>query len=532
MSKQSVLSSSSKDAAAPGAAAVLPPPPPSSSFIVVPPPPPPPGPAPASSSLPLPSAAAPAAAAAPAPQTKCEKLDQLTSEYYGALRTLRSSAAGIEALVKELKSSSLRVLDQQEKGIAAQINTAVASSISINTKTGEKGFFEEHGFEWLQQASDCIVVSMKDLLNSWRLQANKKPLEEGPRVKQYLAKRATAATGAAGASAAGAGMKKGSSDAGTSKAVKDVAFRSPSGALPGGNPPQGGEQQQQQQQQQTAGAIITSSSQENNNQGAEVMKKTAMTTTTPAPAPPPQEDDNDGDDDSEEVLIPPTGDKMRDMGIRVLAHSLTTATTAVDAAREMEYVLFARYCSAKNQSKKPSTASSSDDGGDEVDETHPFYKDYCSTIMKLYSVLSPKSKHCQPLLRHMLFSGMFTPAEFAVISAEELAVKQKEAMEQLVEGRPGWLAEQLRNVRLPYKPSVASAPQQLEGKEDEEMNEGVVVVGDDAALASGGGASLEKEVAAALTAAGEGTEVAMIATAATVENQQQQEVADDMDTSA
>ena len=128
--------------------------------------------------------------------------------------------------------------------------------------------------------------------------------------------------------------------------------------------------------------------------------------------------------DKKTSLIPPTGCDMRDRMVRVLAHSLVTPQTAVGAAVEMEFSMYGLYGAATDQ--------------------------YCTTGRRIFEALSPRSPSCRPLLRHMIFTGMISPAELVRISAEELVVKEREAQRELVQCRPGWLADQLRRSQSPY----------------------------------------------------------------------------------
>ncbi|KAL4523038.1 hypothetical protein Ndes2526A_g07755 [Nannochloris sp. 'desiccata'] len=92
---------------------------------------------------------------------------------------------------------------------------------------------------------------------------------------------------------------------------------------------------------------------------------------------------------------------------------------------------------------------------------------YYDRMRTIWEALSPKSPTCHPILRYMLLTGVIAPTELVNITAEQLKMKQDEAMKELGECKPGWLAEQLRNVQLPYypKPAAAAAPEALPAEE-------------------------------------------------------------------
>ncbi|KAL4523602.1 hypothetical protein Ndes2526B_g07853 [Nannochloris sp. 'desiccata'] len=171
------------------------------------------------------------------------------------------------------------------------------------------------------------------------------------------------------------------------------------------------------------------------------------------------------EEESDKDLIPSTGHEMRDKVVRVLAHALVTATTPVDAAREMEQSLFYQFCRNKNANLTSSAAAT---GGAGKEESPPELTDaYYDRMRTIWEALSPKSPTCHPILRYMLLTGVIASTELVNITAEQLKMKQDEAMKELGECKPGWLAEQLRNVQLPYypKPAAAAAPEALPAEE-------------------------------------------------------------------
>jgi hypothetical protein len=158
------------------------------------------------------------------------------------------------------------------------------------------------------------------------------------------------------------------------------------------------------------------------------------------------------EEEADQDLIPSTGHEMRDKVVRVLAHALVTATTPIDAAREMEQSLFYQLCLNKIVNTKSGAGAEEKEKERSTPEPTEAYYDRMRTI---WEALSPKSPTCHPFLRYMLLTGVISPSELVNITAERLKMKQEEVMKELIECRPGWLAEQLRNVQLPYYPKHA-----------------------------------------------------------------------------
>jgi hypothetical protein len=142
-----------------------------------------------------------------------------------------------------------------------------------------------------------------------------------------------------------------------------------------------------------------------------------------------------------------TGNISRDDAIRVLAHALVTAFTPVEAALEIELVLYTRYCSP---SKSPDKDKEGKEGGNQLGTDVTV--DYLKKVKALWSALSPASPQCRPLLRYMLLNGMLTPGELVVITPELLAAKEREAKEQLLVCKPGWLSDVLAAVQMSQIP--------------------------------------------------------------------------------
>lgn len=131
--------------------------------------------------------------------------------------------------------------------------------------------------------------------------------------------------------------------------------------------------------------------------------------------------------DSLNEVFRSTGDKTRDDAIRVLAHSLATASTPVEAAVEIEQVLFARYCK----------------------ETREANEEYMRRLRSIWGALSPQGEQCRPLLRYMLLTGMLGPGELVLVTSEELAAKEAEAKKEMLNCKAGWLSRTLAAVQVP-----------------------------------------------------------------------------------
>jgi hypothetical protein len=204
-------------------------------------------------------------------------------------------------------------------------------------------------------------------------------------------------------------------------------------------------------------------------------------------------------------LFRSTGDSTRDDVIRVLAHALVCANTPVDAALEMEQVLFARYADA-DAGAGASTSAAAGPG-----------EEYLTMVRLIWNHLSPKvsgaggvlggpqppalaggcarrlrpsqfasarhccrpelpspnpqpasprpvslpaqSASCRPLLRFILLTGMLRPGELVSATAAELRAKEDEALQGLQNPKPGWLTDLLAASQQPSnEPPPPPAP--------------------------------------------------------------------------
>ena len=174
-------------------------------------------------------------------------------------------------------------------------------------------------------------------------------------------------------------------------------------------------------------------------EGSNQLCQTQAPTQAPAPA-------QKLEEDLSTEAFRSTGNGSRDDAIRVLAHALVTAATPVEAALEMELVLFTRYClNDKSQGEEQ--------GGVGAGASSEVNVEYLKKVKALWSALSPTSPQCRPLLRYMLLTGMITPSELVVITPDMLAAKEHAAKEQLLECKPGWLSDVLAAVNLNHRPS-------------------------------------------------------------------------------
>ena len=346
---------------------------------------------------------------------KAQRLEKLGKEYLDALEVLKRTIPEIDTLAKELNTAigKEKVEILSDSAMIKNANTLVRSTMNVALPGGKQpaGFFEApEGLNWLDTIPDPMLNLMKAIN---RLRTNTK--REGPMVRAFLSKREFAKKASGSSSPAGG---KAAPPAGTPAGPAALAPASGPAAAGGGGggagpsmgrpplPPSAGKKPLTPKTTTISGAA-----------GAAV----GISKNTTA---------NGGAVDGDGSLVRSTGNEMRDKAVRVLAHSMVTATSAVDAALEIETVLFNRYCA-----------------GTGVPNT-----DYYDKVRRIYEALSPKSPICHPILRHMLLTGMLSPADLVSITAEELKQKEEEAKQELVQCRPGWLAEQLRNVQLPHKP--------------------------------------------------------------------------------
>jgi hypothetical protein len=330
----------------------------------------------------------PAAVPGPKPPPLAAKHNHLKNaidKYLAALETLKKSSETIKSIVKELETEDLG--EANKVGIPKLVASTVKQTLqppSASGGGGAGGWFEVNGTKWLNDVPESMAY-MRELLNTWYAVNNRPAMPEGPELKAWLIDRAAAG----GAAAGGPGGPAGASGSGS-----------------------GGEKKPAQQQQQEQPA-----------------KQQA--------AQPQQQPEEKGkEEEPVDTLIPSTGNGIRDMVVRVMAHALVTASTPIDAAREMEQTCFYQLC--RDSPPEPTEA-------------------YLDRMRTLHEHLSPNSQTCYPILRYMLISGIIAPAELVNITAEKLKIKIDEAIKQMGQCRSGWLSEQLRNVQLPYNPPEPAA---------------------------------------------------------------------------
>jgi hypothetical protein len=346
-------------------------------------------------------------------QQKHRLLQAAIDKHTNALDALKTSTEAIKSLVKELESEN--VLDTNKVGLPKLVGKTVKHLLLPPSGggggAGGGGWFEVHGTKWLNDVPEAMA-SMRNLRNTWGASCGQTLMPEGPQMKAWAAERTRLNSGGSGnAAAAGA---------------------------PGANDKRPASAQQQ------------------------------------PPQPPQQQQVQKVDEDTIEHLIPSTGSPKRDQVVRVLAHALVTATTPIDAAREMEQAMFYQYCrrnttatdnkAATTGAEDPNTTTGAEAGAGAIEDsnltkTEPEAKvneAYYNRMRTIWAVLSPKSPTCHPILRYMLLSGIVSPSEMVNITAENLKIKQEEAMKEMGECKAGWLAEQLRNVQLPYYPPATT----------------------------------------------------------------------------